>query len=107
MRGLARFGSFSLQDIEEMTLREYNYHNKAYQLKQVDAVENMAQEAIFTARAKATDSKGRYLVNSVSDLFDRQKAEDAIFGKVIFEDDKRKQALREQALRMLRREGKR
>lgn len=71
-----------------MTLVEYRALKKGAMLRDIDAMELNAIQAYNTAIAGGFDDKGKPLVKSFKDLFDRKKMENAMLGGM--DSDKRK-----------------
>lgn len=69
-------GFTRLIDVEVLTLREYFYRIKAYQLKQIDKEYDLHLQAWLIAQAKATKEQGKKQVpvfRTFKDFYDYEK----------------------------------
>jgi len=86
-----------IEDVNDVTLNEYQLLMKAYALKQVDKQYEMHMQAWVNQQAKATKQKGKKTVPYFKDFkqfFDYEAQVEQIMGKRIVKKlDRRKQIL--------------
>jgi hypothetical protein len=70
-----RYFNLPLQDIERLTLREYDLYMEVYQLKQIDHQEDLAMQAWLNQASKATKKGGKSQYKNFKDFFDAEKME--------------------------------
>lgn len=71
--GLRFFDVTSLEELENMTLYEYEIRMQVAELKQLDNLNNIHMQAMANQSAKATDKSGKPKYRTYKDFFDFDK----------------------------------
>lgn len=69
-----------------MTLKEYQLRWKGYLLAFLDKEYFLYLEAFTSRTANATNDKGEYIYRQITDVYDREKRHQEIFGKKTIDD---------------------
>ena len=76
--GLRFFNDKDIDDINSMTVKEYDIYMEASRLRELDQLNLVHEAAMANQSAKATDKKGKPLYRTYKDFFDFDKKERAI-----------------------------